>query len=162
MVQSGGQGIGTAQFWVVQLSTGHVIWTCRFDPAQINVQIVASRDGMYVAADVSQNRPEGTTIFGPDGSVAAHMQRWVEQFSWDGSIAVVDDGPGTANISLIAWRTGQVVWSCPPGYSSLAVALPQPGGHEMALSLVRTADSPTLPDLYVLDGSDVMVFRITY
>jgi hypothetical protein len=164
VVQSGGQGIGTAQVWAVQLSTGRVIWTYRFDPTPITVQIVASRDGMYVAADVAQAKTAGATVFGPDGSVAAHLQHWVEKFSWDSSTAVVDDGPGTPNVSLVNWRDGQVLWSSPPGYSSLLTASYQPEGQELAVWLLPAASSqthPENPDLFVLDGTGLVVFRIT-
>ncbi len=163
VVQSGGQGVGTAQVWVIQLSTGHVIWTYSFDPTHLNVQIVASRDAMYVAADVtSGTKPSGSTVFGPDGSAAAHLQQFVEQFSWDDTLAVVDEGYGTTPVDVISWRVGTMFWSCPPG-TALVRALPEPDGTELAIWVAPTTEfqqQTQSPDLIVVAADGSIVFSV--
>jgi len=162
VVQSGGQGVGTAQVWVVQLSTGRILWTHGYDVVATRVDVVASRDGMYVAENLTQAAPAGSTVYGPDGSAVAHLTTFVEAFSWDGNLAVVDMGYGSTQVDLISWRDGTVFWTCPPGVGLLR-AVPEPDGTEIALWLVPATEFEQLaqtPDLYVLSASGAVVFHI--
>src|SRR2546425_7587721 len=70
VVQSGGQGIGARQLWVVQLSTGHTLWTRSYltDSTSV-VTIVASRDGQYITEAHSRaGQTPATTVYSPRGS----------------------------------------------------------------------------------------------
>ena len=121
--------IGTAvQLWVVQLSTGRVLWT------RASGDIRSSRDGQYIA-EISDNQATGkstTTIYGPTGGVLGHVAGRVQAFSWDGSLAVLGDYGGA--VSVISWRDGTVVWTGPTGGGFLD-AMPEPGGQRIAISV---------------------------
>jgi len=121
--------IGTAvQFWVVQLSTGRVLWT------RPSGDIRASHDGQYIA-EIIYNQATGssaTTIYGPTGAVLGHIAGAVDAFSWDGSLAVVGNFSG--RVSIVRWRDGTVVWSGPSDGGYLG-AMPEPGGQRIAVSV---------------------------
>jgi hypothetical protein len=121
--------IGTAvQLWVVQLSTGRVLWT------RPSGDIRSSRDGQYIA-EISYNQATAkstTTIYGPTGGVLGHVAGRLEAFSWDGSLAVLGDYGGP--VSVIRWRDGTVVWTGPTGGGYLD-AMPEPGGQRIAVSV---------------------------
>ncbi len=126
-----GTSIGMAvQVWVVQLSTGRVLWT-RSNTGDIRPSI----DGHYVA-EVSYNqttKSSTTTIYGADGAVLGHVAGAIDAFSWDGSLAVV----GTFNygpVSIVRWRDGTVVWTGPTGGGYLG-AMPEPGGQRIAVTV---------------------------
>ena len=126
----------TSAFWVVQLSTGRVVWTRRI-PTDGNgvTYIVASRDGQFIAESKSTCCPataSTTTIYGPTGAVLGHAAGQVEEFSWDGSLAVI----GTFNgpVSVVRWRDGTVVWSGPTGGGYLG-AMAEPRGQRMAVTV---------------------------
>lgn len=160
VVQSGGNGIGTAQVWVVQLSSGKIVWTHAYDVAATTVWIVASRDGMYVAENANNSR--ASTIYGPDGKVITRLTSQVEAFSWDGTLAVTDAGYGSTPVDVISWRVGTVLWSCPPG-TALVQALPEPAGPELAIRVAPTSEFQqqvqTL-DLYVVGADGSVVFSV--
>jgi hypothetical protein len=137
VIQPGGQGIGTRQYWVVQLSTGRILWTrtTPFD-GQTTSEVSASRDAQYIAVATYQCCPAtaaSTTIYGPNGTVVGHVTGRVEAFSWDGSLAVQMATYGS-QVSVINWRSGTVVWKGPSdaGYYE---AIPEPGGQRIAVSL---------------------------
>jgi hypothetical protein len=121
--------IGTAvQFWVVQLTTGRVLWT------RPSGDIRASRDGQYIA-EISYNqasRTSTTAIYGPTGAVLGHVAGAVNTFSWDGSLAVVADWEGP--ISIVRWRDGIVIWRGPSDGGYLG-AISEPGGERIAVSV---------------------------
>jgi hypothetical protein len=121
--------IGTAvQFWVVQLSTGRVLWT------RPSGDIRASHDGQYIA-EISYNqatRTSATAIYGPTGALLGHVAGAVNTFSWDGSLAVVADWEGPT--SVVRWRDGTVVWRGPSDGGFLD-AIPEPGGQRIAVSV---------------------------
>ncbi len=128
VIQSGGQGVGTAQFWVVQLSTGRILWT-RTDPLG---NILASRDGQYIAeVSSSQTTGSATTIYSPSGAVLGHLAGGVEAFSWDGSL-LVQAGASGAPASVIRWGDGTVVWRGPSD-AAYWNALPEPEGQRIAV-----------------------------
>jgi len=124
-----GTSVGTAvQFWVVQLSTGRVLWT------RPSGDIRASHDGQYIA-EISYNqatRTSTTTIYGPTGAVLGHVAGGINAFSWDGSLAIVADWQGP--ISVINWRNGTVIWRGPSNGGYLG-AMPEPGGQRIAVSV---------------------------
>ena len=161
VVQSGGQGVGTADVWAVELSTGRIVWTHRYEDTTTPVYVVASRDGMYVAENISK---PGSTIYGPDGKVVTVLNAQVEAFSWDGNLAVVDAGYGSTPVDVISWRIGTVFWSCPPG-TALLRALPQPDGTELAVSVAPISEfqqQTQFPDLYVLGADGSVIFRAVH
>jgi hypothetical protein len=151
VVQSGGQGMSTAQLWVVQVSTGRIIWTRSYPlDGSTLIDILSSRDGQFVA-EVRYIHPAaeaGTTIYGPSGAVAGHFSSRVDGFSWDGALAVLGDYGGP--VSVVRWRDGTVVWSGPSGWA----VMPEPGGQRVAI-WVRNPDHPQTGgfppvDLYVV------------
>jgi hypothetical protein len=125
-----GTSIGMAvQFWVVQLSTGRILWT------RSSGDIRSSRDGQYIA-EITYNeatRSSATTIFSPTGAVLGHLAGRVDALSWDGSLAVQMAAYG-GQVSIIKWRSGTVVWKGPSdaGYDD---ALPEPSGQHIAVWL---------------------------
>ena len=156
VVQSGGQGIGARQLWVVQLSTGHILWTRSYisDSTSV-VMIVASRDGQYITeAHSGAGQTPATTVYSPTGSVLGHLTMFVASFSWDGTLAVVTSPEGS--VSVIRWRDGSHIWGAPQG-QTLDAAMPEPVGLRVGVSLSNpdyqqtTGFTPT--DLYVI-GSD--------
>ena len=118
----------TVQFWVVQLSTGRILWT------RPSGDIRTSRDGQYIA-EIIYNQSTGkstTTIYGPTGTVLGHAAGRIQAFSWDGSLAVM--GNYGERVSVVRWRDGTVIWSGPSdgGYID---AMPEPGGQRIAVSV---------------------------
>ena len=141
--------IGTAtQFWVVQLSTGRILWT-RPNSGDIR----ASVDGQYIA-EISYNQGtqiSTTTIYSASGAVLGHVAGQVQAFSWDGSLAVVAEYGGP--ITVLRWRDETVLWSGPTDGGYLD-ALPEPGGQHIAV-LVSDPQHPQTGgfhpgDLYVV------------
>jgi hypothetical protein len=169
VVQSFG-GAGEAQYWVVQLSTGKILWTHKFAASRSPAAVVASRDGMYVAENMSSGKlpitGAGSTIYGPDGKQVGHLADWVEAFSWDSSLAVTDQGWVPGNVRLVNWRSGSVVWSAPGGYAMQRSAA-QPEGTSVAIWILTAAQlstgGPFPADLYVIaaDGQVVSLVRGT-
>ena len=144
IVQSGGQGSSTAQFWVVQLSTGRIEWTRSYTQDGLNtVDIRPSRDGEFIAEIKYTCCPataNTTTIYGPTGTVLGHSTSRIQAFSWDGSLAVVAEYGGP--VSVIRWRDRTVVWRGPAGGGYLD-AMPEPGGQRIAVSLSDPAHPQT-------------------
>jgi hypothetical protein len=126
---SGGNTID--QYWVVHLSSGHVLWTRDLRGVGV-ARVIASRDGRYVAEDETSG---ATTIFGPGGSVVGHVSGLVEAFSWDGSLAAVVSSGGA---SVVRWNDGTVVWTVPTG-EALSGFQPEPGGTSFAIRTVNGA-----------------------
>jgi hypothetical protein len=136
VVHSGSAG-GTLQLWVVQLSTGRILWTRSYpaDGSTGSTFIVSSRDGQFIAENKNNCCPATTTtttIYGPTGAVLAHPTGAVEAFSWDGSLAVIGNFNGP--VSVVRWRDGTVVWSGPADGGYLG-AMPEPGGQRIAISI---------------------------
>jgi hypothetical protein len=153
--QSGGQGMGIAQYWVVSLSTGKVLWTRNFQQTTVLVRLASSRDGQYIAeseATVSGSQTTWTTtIFGADGATVSHLDGSVLAFCWDDSLAVVDSGSGPARIVTV--QGGRTVWTGPAGFGVNGVVA-QPDGSSLALwlyPLVQPGNgSPAPRELYVI------------
>jgi hypothetical protein len=122
----GPQGSPLNRYWVVQLSTGHVLWTHDLSGSGI-VFVVASRDGRYVA----EVHPTGTTtIYDRNGSPVGRVNGSVKAFSWDGSLAIVDGNGGPAWV--VKWRDGTVIWTVPRG-EGLYGFQAEPGGTSLAI-----------------------------
>ena len=147
--QSGGQGVGVSQFWVLQLSSGRVAWT-----GGSGSWIAASHDGKYIAlADDSRQ----ATVYGPSGAALTRLASTVLGFSWDGSLAVTA-ASFAASPSIVRWADGTTIWICPgrntftymeglaePAGSHIAVgvldpAYPQTGGFAVVYLFVVGAD----------------------
>jgi len=168
VVQSAGQGIGTAQYWVVELSSGKILWTHNFQESTAPpVQIVSSRDGQTVA----EVQGQGSTLFGPDGRAIGHMVGAVQTFSWDGSLAVVDTGNAGGPATIVRVSNGSTVWSGPsgPGFYVYNYAA-QPDGADLAIG-IRNPAYPingvagfSAVDLYIVapDGRVVMEMKNIY
>jgi hypothetical protein len=135
-VQSASIG-STVQFWVVQLSTGRVLWT---RPAAGDIQ--SSRDGQYIAEAVRSQATGSTTttIYSPSGAVLGHVAGRVEAFSWDGSLAV-QVADYNAPVSVVRWRDGTVLWTGRDG--GYYDALPEPGGQRIAVSVLDPSHPQT-------------------
>ena len=135
VVQSGGQGVSTAQFWVVQLSTGRILWTRSYAGQDVSsFDIRPSRDAQFIAENkYTPSVSSVTTIYGPTGAVLGHPTGWVQAFSWDGSLAVMGNY-GEQPVSVVRWRDGTVIWSGPSdgGYID---AMPEPEGQRIAVSV---------------------------
>jgi hypothetical protein len=160
VVQSSGMG-SAVQYWVVQLSTGKILWTHKL---AASVDVIASRDAMYIAENVSSGgvAAVGSTIYGPDGTAVTHLAQSVEALSWDGSLAVTDGGYGIGPVQVILWREGSVIWSAPSGHGLLQ-AKPQPDGTAFVIWVAPStqfqAQSP-IGDLYVISSSGQVIVRI--
>ncbi len=152
--QSGGQGIGVAEFWVIQLSTGRTIWH-----GGSGGWIAASHDGRYVAL----SGQGGAVIYGPDGESLFHPASQVYAFSWDGDFAVVAGADGAPRI--IYWISGELtIWSCPPGIGyQYWQAFPEPGGTRIAIGALdpayKNTDGFQPVDLFVVDTNGVTGFE---
>lgn len=152
VVQSAGQGIGTAQYWVVQLSTGKILWTRK--PFEGNglppIQIVSSRDGRTIA----ESQGQSSTLYGSDGAQIIHLDGAVQMFSWDGTAALTDTGTGNGPARIVRVSDGSPVWSGPSG-SGFYVSrfVPQPNGDRFAVGI----HNPAYPNYANLPGQDVYI-----
>jgi hypothetical protein len=150
------------QYWVVQLSTGRVLWTHDLRGGPVSTQVVASRDGQYVAEIDATGT---TTIFGPNGSAVGHLTGSVEGFSWDGSEAVVDACPSGlsycsyAQATVTRWRDGVVVWAGPHA-QILAGSQPEPGGASLAIEIVDRAH-PINGDTSGMSGYPTVLYVVS-
>lgn len=162
VVVQGNRGI---QYWVIQLSTGKVLWSHRLNGPSIAIAV--SPDGQYIAENAGgatpvtngRTAPPVATIVGPDGSAVAHLSGWVEAFSWDGSLTVTHEGPsepwGSRPVRIVRWSDGGIVWSAPDGFVLRSVAV-EPRGTSMAIEVVALArlqppyPGPRQGDLYVV------------
>jgi hypothetical protein len=128
VVVQGTSAESAVHVWVVQLSTGRILWT------RSSGDIRSSRDGQYIA-EMTFNQATGsstTTIYSPSGAVLGHLAGGVKALSWDGSLAVM--AQYGQPVSVVRWRDGTVVWRGPSegGYLD---AMPEPGGQRIAVSV---------------------------
>jgi hypothetical protein len=156
VVQAGGQGVTVAEFWVLQLSTGRVIWQ-----GGAGRSIAASRDGQYVA--VNESSPT-SVIYGPNGAVVARLNSWVFAFSWDGSLAVTSSSSTGSPVVVSRWGDGTVVWSGPSDQGhSFWTSLAEPGGTRLAIGILDPAYPQTTGfapvDLYVVSADGSVIVR---
>lgn len=138
VIQGTGTAPSTVQFWVVQLSTGRILWT-----RSNTGDTVASRDGQFIA-EISYSQPGGgsasTTIHNASSAVVGHLAGRIEAFSWDGSLAVHVADSGA--VSVVHWRDGTVLWSGPAG-AGYYDAMPEPGGQRIAVFLLDPSHPQT-------------------
>jgi hypothetical protein len=131
VVQSLAKSPAIAEYWVVQLSTGKILWTHTFDSSSPRL-VVASPDGEYVAETTVAPLDTGTAIYGADGTLLAQLSGSVDGFCWDGSLAVMNGGRVSEPVTVVAWRSGKVLWTGPAGYIAPRVE-PQPDGSSLAI-----------------------------
>jgi photosystem II stability/assembly factor-like uncharacterized protein len=143
------------QYWVVQLSTGSILWTHDLRGRGV-AALVASRDGRYFA-EVKQAYAGGsalpaadTTIYGASGSAAGHVDGWVQGFSWDGTRAIVVADQGRA--SVVRWSDGSVLWRMPAD-DRLTAFQAQPGGTGVAIQTLNSI-------LYVISSEGRVVAEL--
>ena len=162
VVANYGSAGNTVQFWVVQLSTGRILWTRSYTGQDVSsFDIRPSRDGQFIAENkYIPSVGTVTTIYGPTGAVLGHPTGWVQAFSWDGSLAVM--GNYGERVSVVRWRDGTVIWSGPSdgGYID---AMPEPEGQRIAVSVSdpqhpQTGGFPPR-DVYVV-GPDGKAIRL--
>lgn len=155
------------QYWVVELSSGHILWTHTFAnscppplPTSVTAcgipNVVASRDGRYVA----EVQPTGaTTVLGTNGSPVGYVNGFVTAFSWDGSLAVVSDSGGGVAM-VIRWSDGTLIWTAPPAID-LGGIQAQPNGTSLAILMdSKSPDNPsgsTSGVLYVVSSDGRVV-----
>jgi hypothetical protein len=166
---------GVSQYWVIQLSTGRVLWSRDFGFNTSTRQYelaVASRDGRYIAAVHNAGTAVAptfeSTIYGPSGSLVGHVPGAVQAFSWDGSLAVV--GAKEMQLSVVRWRDGTVIWSAPHGVWYGGWARPEPGGTSIAVGAFNPANPwsqngsvPQPLDVYIVSaGGRATVWGNTY
>ena len=173
VVHSGGQGIGVAQYWMVQVSTGKVLWTHDFAAGNAPTAVVASHDTRYVAENLdSQSGAQTSTIYAGDGSKVVQLNASVAAFSWDGSAVVLFSRQAPQPAWVARLQGGQVLWSAPTAsgmYVWSTKAQPNGGGLAVALAdstVPSTAQTNGYPpvDLYLIaaDGRLVTVLRKVY
>jgi hypothetical protein len=164
VVQSGGQGVGTAQYWVVQLSTGKILWTHNFQEQTSTVTIVASPDGRFIAENKGSQVQGSATIYGSDGAALGRIAGTVAAFSWDGSLLVIDPGTGAGSALITRRQDGSVLWTGPTGQGFfLLQSVAQPDGAGIAIGVadpnfpMQSTDPTTAgftPVDFYLIGSD--------
>jgi len=163
--QSFGNSPAAAQYWMVQLSTGKVLWSHTFVPSSATL-VVASPDGEYISeTSVAQANPT-SAIYGADGTILAQLTGSVDGFCWDGSLAVMNGGTVSEPVTVIDWRSGNVLWTGPAGDIAPRVE-PQPDGSSLAIWVSTptqlTYASGPHADLYVIasDGHVIAHVRDT-
>jgi hypothetical protein len=166
VVQSAGQGVGTAQYWVVELSTGKILWSHNFQESKaLPVQIVSSRDGQTIA----ESQGQSSALFGLGGAVIGHIAGSVRIFSWDGSLALVDAGTGGGPARIVRISDGGTVWSGPSGSGFYVYSYgAEPAGASLAVGLHNPANTDVkglaAVDLYIVapDGHVVAQMKNVY
>ncbi len=173
VVQSGGQGVGVAQYWVVRISTRQVLWTHNFATGNAPMVLVASHDSRFIAENsVTPSGDETSVIYSGDGSRLAQLNASVAAFSWDGSTMVLSSSRAPQPAWVARLNDGRVSWAAPTettAYVWRAVAQPNGGGLAIGLAdrnppaSAQTTGYPPV-DLYVVaaDGAVVATLRKVY
>jgi hypothetical protein len=138
---------------VISLSSGRVLYQRSYAPSGLG--LIASRDGRLLAEstasyDAQHDQPTGVTVVRRtlDGRVVARLEnRRVLQFSWEGARVVTVPFFGGADVTLLDWQTGKVLWrqardQAADGQPVYAVA--QPNGPAMAIAF---GDQPRTGDV---------------
>jgi hypothetical protein len=168
IVERAGQGTSTKQVWVVQMSTGRVVWSRSYQlDGSGTTETSASRDGSYVAEGSARCCPMAgfkTTVYGPDGSIVrafdGHAGGYAgASFSWDGERMVLASGTDEGTVTVVDVRSGVVEWTAPPGRKVAGVvAEPVVGGrlgvilNDKGAFAGSDGYAPT-GDLYFVDAS---------
>lgn len=174
VVQGFGNSPAAAQYWVVQLSTGKILWAHQFDISQ-SVTVVASPDAQYVAENAEGQSPPTSLIYGADGAVFAHLNAHIQGFCWDGSLAVADQGAGVGPVNVIKASDGSIVWSGPSGSAAYTWHYAaEPDSATLAVGIRDLAYPPdpinaqsvalTPVDIYIIasDGHVIVLVKDVY
>ncbi|HKF78488.1 MAG TPA: hypothetical protein VKF59_20270 [Candidatus Dormibacteraeota bacterium] len=162
------QGPSALGVLVVQLSTGHVLWSRSYTPPETGfVDIAASRDGAYVAEGrLTPGTGTTTTVYGPRGTVAGtfdgHAGGYAATaFSWDGSRLVLAAGADESRVTVVDVGTGATVWRAPDGLEVAAVLVEPAGGGRLGIALNGSGAFAgpdgyvAAADLYLVDAGGV-------
>jgi len=173
VVQSGGQGVGVAGYWVVQVSTRKVLWARTFAYGQAPISVVVSHDGRYLAENYDAGTAVQTSrVYAATGEQLKDFDGAVAAFSWNAT-AVVLTARGGAKPPALATFDGHTLWSPPakPGIYAWA-GLAEPGGDRLAIAIADPATTYTSStwkgwpavDLYVVnpDGTVVQALKSVY
>jgi hypothetical protein len=163
VVQGYAQAAIAARVWVVELSTGRIVWARTYPSDGVSqVHVEASQDGRYVAEVRASCCPMGTpppasttvstTVEDTVGGAVGHVPGNVVALSWDGSLALVQaPANGASPPHVIRWRDGVVVWQAAAGWT-YASSIAEPGGQRLAV-VVGDPSGPSLArsdDVYVV------------
>jgi hypothetical protein len=136
------QGPTALGMWVVQLSTGHVLWSRPYTPPDTGfVDITASRDGAYVAEGrLTPGTGTTTTVYGPLGAVAGtfdgHAGGYAgAAFSWDGSRLLLAAGADESRVAVVDVATGATLWRAPDGLKVAAALVEPAAGGRLGIAL---------------------------
>ena len=173
VVQSGGQGFGVAQYWVVRISTRQVMWTHNFASGNAPMALVVSHDSRFIAENsVTPSGDETSVIYSGDGSRMTQYNASVAAFSWDGSTMVLFSNKAPQPAWVASLDGNRVLWAAPTASGAYVwSAKAQPGGGGLAIGLAdrnapASAQTPGYPpvDLYVIgaDGALVTTLRKVY
>lgn len=173
VVQSGGQGVGVAQYWVVRISTRQVLWTHNFATGNAPMALAVSHDSRFIAENsVSPSGDETSVIYSGDGARMTQLNASVAAFGWDGSTMVLSSQRAPQAAWVARLDDGRVLWAAPagtPAYVWRAVAQPNGGGLAIGLAARNTpasAQTSGYPpvDLYVVaaNGAVVATLRKVY
>ena len=173
VVQPGGQGIGVAQYWVIQVSTRKVLWTRSFTYGRAPLSVVASHDVRFVAESYDAGDGAQTSVvYDGTGKEVVQFDAAVTAFSWDSTEVVLTarQGGGPPAVSTL---DGHIAWAAPAKTGLYAwSALAEPGGRRLAIAVgdpqtaFASATWKGLPlvDLYLVnpDGSVVKALKGVY
>jgi hypothetical protein len=126
--------------WVLRLSTGGLLWKRTYPVPQgpPTLDIVASRDGQYIVENrydyVGASPAFTATVLDANGSRLRRIDGEIRAFSWDGSLAVLND---LNHPSVIRWLDGHVVWTAPGGVGYYE-AFPEPEGRRVAIAVLTS------------------------
>ena len=162
------QGPSVRQLWVVQLSTGRVLWSRSFPQDGTTIfDVVASRDGASVAVGQSTCCPHTaftTDVYGPSGALVrsfdGHAGGYAgSAFSWDGSRLILAAGADESRVTMVDVRTGTTVWQAPAGQKVAGVEVEPLAGGRLGIALNGTGAFAgpdgyvSAADLYLVDAS---------
>jgi len=156
------------QLWVLQLSTGRVLWSRSYpqDGTSI-VSVVASRDAASVAVGQSTCCPHAaftTDVYGPTGALVrsfdGHAGGYAgAAFSWDGSRLILASGADESQVTMVDVRTGTTVWQAPARQKVAGVEVEPVAGGRLGIALNGTGAFAgpdgyvSAADLYLVDAS---------
>ena len=166
VVQSGGQGIGVAQYWLVQVSAAKVLWTHDFATGHMPMSLVTSPDSHRIAENFqAPDGSETSTVYAGDGTKVTQFNSSVAGFSWDGSAVVLSSRRAPQPAIVVDLASGKTVWAAPTAAGEYVWNVKaQPGGDGLAIALADTAAPPTSSsggyprvDLYLVRGNGTLV-----
>jgi hypothetical protein len=167
VVQSGGQGVGVSQYWVVQVSTGKVVWTHSFADGQGPLSIVASRDASYVVENFDTGPGlQTSTLYTGSGVKVRQFDGAVAAISWDDATVVLTSRSGGQPSAVAKLQSGGIIWLAPRVTGDYVMrAIAEPEGQRFAIAIANSKTSYSssvwkgLPivDLYIINGDGSVV-----